>query len=237
MRIELLGVGEAFDPDQPNSSALVEHGGFTLLIDCGHSVIPRLWRARPDPEAVDAIYFTHHHADHVLGLPSVLDCWHYGGRRRKLLIVTTAPGIEQLRQLLAALRVDTRYELEFAVSAEIDAIGPFAVRTALTDHAAPNYAIRLEAGGRRFAHSGDGRPTPESRALYADADLLLHECYEPRAAPEMTFHCDLPTVRTIAGPPRIGLYHIHAGMRGAMRDAIAGDPRLFVPEAGDVLEV
>ena len=237
MRVEFLGVGEAFDPEQPNSSALVEHGGYTLLIDCGHSVIPRLWRARTDPDAIDAVYFTHHHADHVLGLPSVVNRWHYEGRRKELLVVTTPPGIEQIRQLIALMRVEPPYPLRYAIAAETPNIGPYAVQLAPTQHAAPNYAIRLEADGKRLAWSGDGRPTPQSLALYAEADMLLHECFEPEAAPDNLYHCDLPTARVIAGPRRIGLYHIRAGERCAMRLAIAGDARLFVPEAGDVVEV
>jgi ribonuclease BN (tRNA processing enzyme) len=237
MRLELLGVGEAFDPSQPNSAALIEHDGFTLMIDCGHSVVPRLWRTRTDPDAVDAIYFTHHHADHVLGLPPVVNLWHYEERKKELLILTTPAGIEQLQLLIALMRVEPPYPIRYAVAAEAPSVGPFAIRLALTQHAAPNHAIRLEAGGRRLAWSGDGRPTAEALALYADADLLMQECFEPAAAPENRYHCDLPTARAIAGPSRIGLYHIRAGARCEMKAAIAGDERLFVPEAGDVIEV
>src|SRR4051794_29276145 len=101
MRIELLGVGEAFDAEEPNAAALVEQDGFTLLIDCGHSAVSQLWRARPDPDAVDAVYLTHHHADHVLGLPAVINRWEFDGRRRDLLIVTTPAGIALVQRIIA----------------------------------------------------------------------------------------------------------------------------------------
>lgn len=237
MRLELLGVGEAFDPEQPNSSALVEQDGFTLLIDCGHSVVPRLWRAVRDPDQVDAIFFTHHHGDHVLGLPPVVNLWHYQGRSKELLIATTPAGIEQLQRLIALMKVEPPYPLRYVVASELPSIGPFGVTLALTQHAAPNYAIRLDAADRSLAWSGDGRPTAESRALYADVDLLMHECFEPQAAPENIYHCDLPTVRAIIGPRRVGLYHVQAGKRGEMKAAVAGDSRLFVPEAGDAIEI
>lgn len=234
--ITLLGVGEAFDADEPNSAALVEAGGFTLLVDCGHSAVAPVWRACPDPETLDAVYVTHHHPDHVFGLVPVLERWGYEGRRKPLAILTTAWGIGHLRRLFEAGLMapeDKRpFPIVFQVAAETPHLGPFRLAIAPTQHAAPNHALRLERDGRSFAYSGDGRPTPESLELYAGASLLLHECYIPDQADGMSYHCDLPTVRRIQGPERIGVYHVQAGQRPAMRAAIAGDARLFMPEAG-----
>lgn len=237
MRVIPLGVGDAFDANEPNSSSLVEQDDFTLLIDCGHSAVPPLWRARPIPDTIDAVYITHHHADHVVGLPSVLDRWSWEGRRKELLIVTTGPGAQQLQQLCALLGIEPRFPIRYLCSTETTAIGPFDIRTAPTEHLVPNRAVQLRAAGRCFAYSGDGRPTAAARALYAPADLLMHECWEPDPAPEVAFHSDLDTVRSIAGPPRIGLYHVRAGRRRAMAAAIAGDDRLFLPEAGIPFDV
>ncbi|MBV9783923.1 MAG: ribonuclease Z [Acidisphaera sp.] len=241
MRLTPIGVGEAFDPLEPSSAALVEAEGFTLLIDCGHAAVLPLWRARPDPDSVDAIYLTHRHADHVLGLVPVLDRWGYQGRRRGLTILASAQVLEQLRGLLEVngVPIDTRsaFPITLQIATETDHIGPFAVRVAPTQHAVPNHAIHLQSGGRRLAYSGDGRPTEAARALYADVHLLFQECFAPKAAEHLPFHCDLPTVRTIVGPERIGLYHVEAGLRDALRAQVAGDPRLFVPEAGVTIEV
>jgi ribonuclease BN (tRNA processing enzyme) len=238
MTVTPLGVGEAFDADETNSSVLVRSGGFTLLIDCGHSVVAPLWRACPEPDAIDAIYLTHLHCDHVLGLPPILDRWAYEGRRGPLTILTAQAGPQIVRDLCAAVRIplDGRSKFPITLCAPEGRLGPFALATALTRHGAPNEAIRLEAEGRRFAYSGDGRPTDASRALYDGVDLLLHECWSPEASDNPS-HCDLPSLRRLAGPARIGLYHVRAGSRDTLKKAVAGDSRLFVPEAGDVLEV
>lgn len=115
MRLTMLGVGEAFDPAESSSAALVEADGFTLLIDCGHAVPMPLWTARPDPDAVDAIYLTHHHADHVLGLVPVIEHWAWRGRRAPLTIVTTAAGIDHLHRLFAAMDTPQGADCPFPV--------------------------------------------------------------------------------------------------------------------------
>lgn len=234
--VTLIGVGEAFDPFEPNSSALVEAHGFTLLIDCGHSVATALWRRGLEPDAIDAIYLTHHHADHVLGLVPLLDRFGFAGRRRKLDIHTTRWGISHLRKLFEVgfVRLDDKspFPLEFHVAGAGQDIGPFAVGLAPTVHAVATHAILLGADGRHFAYSGDGRPTPEALALYRQADVLMHECYASAPERNTPYHADLPMVAAIAGPQRIGLYHVGTSMHEEVRRKIAGDSRLFMAETG-----
>lgn len=239
--VTLNGVGEAFDPNEPNSSALVEANGFTLLIDCGHSAVGPLWRRQMGPDAIDAIYLTHHHADHILGLVPLLDRFGFDGRQRKLTIHTTKWGIGHLRKLfeIGFVRLDDKspFPLEFHVAAAGTDIGPFAVDLAPTVHAVATHAILLSAGGRRFAFSGDGRPTTESLALYGQAHVLLHECFASRPERNTPYHADLPMVAAIEGPDRIGLYHVGAAMREEVRQLIAQDERLFMAATGMTFRV
>jgi ribonuclease BN (tRNA processing enzyme) len=240
VQISVLGVGEASDPDHPNSSVTVASGGYRLLIDCGHSVPPVLWRRFPDPETIDALIFTHHHPDHCFGLVPWLISLADDGRRRPLPIVTTLAGMEHLKRLceigMVAHDSKSPFPIEWLNGAETDKLGPFSIRRAPTTHSVVNHAIRLSVGDKRFAFSGDGKPTAESRALVADATLLLQECYMAQA-PDMKYHADIPTVRGIAGPPRIGLYHIRKDQRLPVTAELAGDSRLFVVQAGDELTV
>ena len=219
----------------------MEADGYRLLIDCGHSAVGPIWHACPGPDTVDAIYLTHQHADHVLGLLPVLDRWGYDGRRKPLDILTDEVNVRPLQALLTAGSVafDDRspFRVAFEPTRQTRQVGPFAASFAPTTHAVPNSAIRLDHAGRSFAYSGDGRPTPQSAALYRGVDLLLHECFLPTRADDVPFHCDLPTVLELAGVVRVGLYHIKAGQRAAARAAAQAHPGLFVPEAGDTLTV
>lgn len=241
MIVTLNGVGEAFDPDEPNSSALVEAHGFTLLIDCGHSAVRALWQRQMPPDTIDAIYLTHHHADHVLGLVPLLDRFGFDGRRRKLTIHTTQWGIGHLRKLFEVgfVRIDEKspFPLEFHVAAAGQDIGPFAVDLAPTVHAVATRAIMLSADGRSFAWSGDGRPTAEALAMYRRAHLLMHECYAASPERNTPYHADFPMVAAIEGPGRIGLYHVGVAMRDEVRRKVAGDNRLFFAETGTTLTV
>ena len=236
MQITVLGVGEASDPAERNAAALVASADYRLLIDCGHSVPPELWRRCPDPDSIDSIIFTHHHPDHCFGLVPWLISLADDGRRKPLEIITTPLGIDHLKRLCEIGMVPHDAMSPFPISwSDIsgrDRVGPFVLACARTCHSVPNHAIRLEADGARFAYSGDGRPTAESRELFSNVDLLFHECYMAQDAPDMRHHADLVTVRSIAAPAQIGIYHIRKDQRQLAIARLAGDPRLFVAQCG-----
>src|SRR5262245_1893527 len=72
MKVQFIGVGEAFDETLPNNSQLLKWENTHLLIDCGYGVPHSLWKLHPEHDLVDAIYISHRHADHYFGLPSYL---------------------------------------------------------------------------------------------------------------------------------------------------------------------
>lgn len=239
MDITALGVGEASDPDFPNSSVALEEDGFRVLIDCGHSVPPVLWRTHPDPEALAAIAFTHRHPDHCFGLVPVLIRMTDDGRRSPLEIVATTEIRRHLLFLFQAAELVPERSLSFPLAwretPRDGAIGPFRVRTARTRHAVPNDAFRFEAGGRSFAYSGDGRPTVESEALYRGVDLLFHECLSVAPIDEQPHHASLDLLADFPerlGVGRLRLHHPWARERAALAAAIADLDRIALAEPG-----
>lgn len=227
MEILTLGVGEAADPQFPNAAVTVARDGFRLLIDCGHSVPPLLWRTLPEADAVDALYLTHRHPDHCFGLVPALIRWTDDGRRKPLTIVAAAEARATAALLLQAGGIDPARHLSFALDwrdpADTAAIGPFAAAYAPTRHAAPNLAIRLSAGGRSFCYSGDGRPTDDAALLYRGADLLFHECYLAAHDPSQAFHADHETLSTMLpgwGAAQVRFHHVRADQRDALVDRL-----------------
>jgi ribonuclease BN (tRNA processing enzyme) len=61
---------------------------------------------------------------------------------------------------------------EFAPGADVY-IGPFAVGTRLLPHPVPNAGVRLSAGGRVVAYTGDTGPSPGVAELADGADLFI----------------------------------------------------------------
>ena len=72
------------------SSALIRRGGEALLIDCGEGTQRQLMRSVGLVE-IDAIFITHTHADHVLGLPGMLKTFALRDRTQPLVIAGPPP--------------------------------------------------------------------------------------------------------------------------------------------------
>ena len=71
MKIKFVGTGGAFDYLYGNSSAVIDFQQRKILLDCGHSVYPRL-RALDAVDSLDGVLVTHLHDDHVGSLSTLL---------------------------------------------------------------------------------------------------------------------------------------------------------------------
>jgi ribonuclease Z len=88
---------------------LVRRGGDRLLFDCGEGTQRQLVRSVGLPE-VDAVFITHFHADHWLGLPGMLKTFDLRGRE-KPLVVHGPPGLTELMHAMRRVYGRLRYEL------------------------------------------------------------------------------------------------------------------------------
>src|SRR5438552_5958401 len=100
MRVQFVGVGEAFDETLPNNSQILEWNGARLLIDCGYGVPHSLWKLQPDPNFLDAIYISHPHADHYFGLPSLLVRFAEDGREANIPVFCPEGLSGQVREMI-----------------------------------------------------------------------------------------------------------------------------------------
>lgn len=217
IRVTLLGTGRP-DPvlDRFGPSTLIEAGGETLLIDCGRGATQRLWQLRIPLSRVGAVFLTHLHSDHTVGLP---DLWLTGwlptlyGRRSAPLGLW---GPEGTQAMAAALRQAFAWDIDRrgrgeglpAAGVVLDAhdAGPGVVFerngvrvTAFSvDHGGllqPAYGYRVEYRGRSVVVSGDTGPSESLIAASAGADVLVHEVIAvPAALLEQS-----ATVRRIVG--------------------------------------
>jgi ribonuclease BN (tRNA processing enzyme) len=180
MRLTVLGACGAWpEPGSASSGFLVEHDGFRLVLDLGYATMPRL------PGPVDAVFISHGHPDHCADLNPLLRARALDTDPPAPLPVYALPGA--LDAVLALDRpgmLDDAYVLHEITAGVPFTVGPFAASARLLPHWVPNAGIRLTAGGRVLAYTGDCGPDPAVVALARDADLLIAEATYPAAVPE-----------------------------------------------------
>lgn len=192
MRVLPLGVGDAFSARYYSSSMIVEHEGQRLLIDCPHPIRKMLKEAAPNLDLGDlqGCVLTHLHADHASGLEGLGYFTFFVHRSKMRLLVHPdvarrlwhghlAAGMEQLMRsadfVIEPRELDDYFEmLPLSTEAAVQ-LGPFSIECRKTIHHIPTTALRITAGGRRFAYSADTAFDPSLIAWLEEADLVVHE--------------------------------------------------------------
>ena len=199
LKVTLLGTGSP-NPDihRFSMSTLVEAGEQKLLFDAGRGSSMRLWQLQVPLGRIDAIFLTHYHSDHTIGLP---DLWLTGwigtpyGRRAQPLTVIGPVGARALTDGLTrayAQDVQTRIADEKLppAGAQFDtrevagdgAIvyehGGVTVRAFDVDHGElikPAFGYRVDYKGHSVLLSGDTRRSANVIKYGRGVDLLIHE--------------------------------------------------------------
>ena len=98
----LLGCGGSMPvPNRYLTAMLVAYKGRKILIDCGEGTQVSLKMLGWGMKTIDAILFTHFHADHIAGLPGLLLTIANSGREEPLTII----GPQGLWNIVSGLRV------------------------------------------------------------------------------------------------------------------------------------
>jgi ribonuclease BN (tRNA processing enzyme) len=229
VRLTVLGSCGAWpEAGQACSGFLVEHDEFRLLVDLGYAVVPRLQEYITVGQ-VDAVFISHGHPDHCADLNPLLRARVLGDAVPPPLPVYAPPGA--LDAVLALDRpgmLADGYALhEFSPGSGL-VIGPFHAQTELLPHSRPNAGVRLTAGGRVLAYTGDTGPSDGVVSLARGADLLLAEASYADQVPEDSRR-HLSSARqqgrqaTAAGARRLMLTHFLPGTGPAAARAAAGE--------------
>lgn len=109
-QVLVLGVSAALPAHGRRPSAqVVTHNSRHFLLDCGEGTQFRLQEQRVRTGRLDAIFITHLHGDHCLGLPGLIDSLSLGGRTKPLTLV----GPKGVREYIEAHRRLTHTFLNF----------------------------------------------------------------------------------------------------------------------------
>ncbi len=153
LSVAFLGTGGAVPSARRNTAGvLVARGGERLLFDCGEGTQRQMQRSLGLVQ-VDAICFTHFHADHFLGLPGLLKTYDLT-EREKPLAVYGPRGLRDLFQSMARVigRVGYQFELIELEAGEVIPCNGAEIRAFSVEHSvrAFGYALVEEDRPGRF---------------------------------------------------------------------------------------
>ena len=216
MRVTVLGGSGAWPvADDACSGFLLRHNGFSLLVDVGYAVLPRLLELMP-ADQLDAVYISHKHPDHCVDLNPLLRARAMGGADPDPLPVYAPHGaldavlaLDRPGMLDAAL---ARHDFEPGASFSV---GPFDLRTALLPHWVPNAAVRVAVDDHSVVYTGDGGPHPALVELARGADALIAEATHLQLAagdaPHLSTAGQAARQASQAGVGRLVLTHLWPG--------------------------
>jgi ribonuclease BN (tRNA processing enzyme) len=201
--VVLLGTGMPRpDPEASGPATAIVVGSRVFLFDAGPGVERRIAAAGLPINGVTALFVTHLHSDHTLGLPDLIFTSWVMGRLAPL----PAYGPHGLRAMIDHIIAAWKEDI--------------AVRTNAREHAMPNgyrvavheirpglvydsggvkvtaipvlhgtwkeaYGYRIDTPDRSIVISGDTRPSDALEKAARGVDVLIHEMYpESRATPE-----------------------------------------------------
>jgi ribonuclease Z len=203
-KVTLLGTGyprpvmERFGP-----SILVEAGEQKLLFDCGRGATQRLFQSKVPFASVTALFLTHLHSDHIVGIP---DFWLSGwimGRKSPLRVWGPAGTKEMMSHLEQAYQYDIHIRRDVDEKLPADGIitdahdivqgvvyesGGVKVTAFSVDHGLvkPAFGYRVDYQGHSVVLSGDTRFSENLIRFAQGTDVLVHEVLDPEAYREIS---------------------------------------------------
>jgi ribonuclease Z len=205
MKIVLLGTGGPRpDPKRNASTTLVRLGEENILFDAGRGVVNQLVRAGVPLRAVNPVFITHHHFDHIGDLYDVaLATWMHG--RNEPLRIYGPPETRRIVDALLTQVYDKDWQwrslgepsfggwqpvvAEDVAPGRVLATPRWQVSADTVNHGDglgfppaflqrwSCYGYRFEAEGKVVAISGDTIPCAGIDRIAQNADVLVHCCY------------------------------------------------------------
>jgi len=181
--------------DRFGPSILVEAGEKKLLFDCGRGVAQRIEQLNIAFTEIDALFVTHLHSDHIVGIP---DLWLTGwARGRKVPLQVWGPtGTKTMMTHLAEA-----YQFDIQIRQLDDKLPPqgiavmandieqglvydragIKITAFLVDHGVvkPALGYRVDFAGHSVVLSGDTRYSENLIRFSQKVDVLIHEVIDP----------------------------------------------------------
>jgi len=146
MRVCFLGTGGSWPTKRRNPISIALSSGSTnVLLDCGEGTQKQMLFSPVSPNKLDAIFITHLHGDHFLGVPGLIQTMSLNDRTEKLLVFGPE-GIESsMEKALTMCHFQSRFEIRVRVMNPGDTVkvGELNFRAGRARHNVPSLAYRI----------------------------------------------------------------------------------------------
>ncbi|WP_165394814.1 ribonuclease Z [Methanofollis fontis] len=209
LQVYFLGTAGALPtPNRNPSCVMIRRGSDTLLFDCGEGAQQQMMRARTG-FLVDAIFITHWHADHFLGVLGLVQTLSFNGRTDPLTVYGPEGIVEFVEHTLAIGKTKLGFDLRPVLLSpgSIVRFDGYQVEAFATCHGMVSLGYVLREDGRpgRFdretAITLGVPPGPLFGRLQRGGDVVV-----VRDGAEVTITPD-----QVLGPPRPGRMVVYSG--------------------------
>jgi ribonuclease BN (tRNA processing enzyme) len=237
MKFTVLGSGTGVPSLERSSPAyLLQANGQEILIDCGSGALKQLLQAGTSHSAIDAVFLTHTHPDHIGDLAPLihgLKCTP-NFRREKSLQLFGPPGFKQFyKERVATVALPPKhFTVEVSEAESAFYYLELRVITTPVTHSEQfiSIAYRFEANGHSIVFSGDSDFDVRLTRLASAADLLVIDASFPDAlkVPGHLSAGECGQIAAEAGVKRMWLSHLYPVE--AAQDARLGEAKARCPE-------
>jgi ribonuclease BN (tRNA processing enzyme) len=157
-----------------------------LLLDGGAPLLPHMQRVGVDPGAIDAVFLTHFHGDHTLGLPTFV--LHRIFVDHGPLAFVGPAGVEERLEALWEVSwgpdwktvMRPQFDATYHTAQPSGSVAGYDYETIKLDHGTSgSNGYRINIDGRVLAYSGDTEATAPLDELVEGADVAIVEATGP----------------------------------------------------------
>jgi ribonuclease Z len=152
LSVTFLGTSGAVPTTERNPSAIfLRREGDAMLFDVGEGTQRQMMRFGTGFD-VEAVFLTHVHGDHVLGLPGLVQTWDFNERTDPLVVYTPRGTRAAVEDLIHAVGADPSYPVtveEVGAGEVVRRRDEYEIRTIETQHRTPSVGYALVEDDRK----------------------------------------------------------------------------------------